>query len=358
MKIYAFHLLNDYSGSHKVLSQLLKGWVSKGFDVTMVTCKGRVGFLSSIEGVKYQYYRYKFRENKWIRLFNLLLSQCILILKLIKVVKKDDIVYVNTVLPFGAAILGRLKRCRVVYHVHETTMKPKLLKVFLFGIVKLFATDVIYVSNFLSEEEPIPSKHSHVIHNALEKDFLLKAESKIKKRTSLNNVLMVCSLKDYKGVKEYLGLAKNNFEQKFRLIVNATDEEISSYFFDEIIPSNFEVLPTQTNLHDHYYWSDIILNLSRPDGWVETFGLTIIEGMAYGLPAIVPPVGGVKELVDDGINGYQVDSRDEKTLNQKLRFLVENPIVYRGFVESSLLKVKEFDEEVFINKNIKVLVER
>lgn len=357
MKIYAFHLLNDYSGSPKVLSQLLKGWVSKGVDVTMVTCKGRVGFLSSIEGVEYQYCRYKFRENKWIRLFNLLLSQCTLILKLITIVKKNDIIYVNTVLPFGAAVLGRLKRCRVVYHIHETTMKPKLLKVFLFGVVKLFASDIIYVSNFLSKEEPMPSKRSHIIHNALESEFFMKAQSNIRTRICLNNVLMVCSLKDYKGVKEFLGLAKSNLNQKFRLIVNASEDEISSYFLQETFPNNFEVLPTQTNLEKHYYWSDIILNLSRPDEWVETFGLTIIEGMAYGLPAIAPPVGGVKELVEDGVNGYLVDSRDEKLLNQKIQFLVQNPEVYISFMEKSLIKVKEFEEKVFVDKNIKVLVD-
>jgi len=32
---------------------------------------------------------------------------------------------------------------------------------------------------------------------------------------------------------------------------------------------------------------------------VETFGLTILEGMTYKLPAIVPPVGGVIELVEE-----------------------------------------------------------
>lgn len=357
MKIFAFHLLNDYSGSPKVLSQLLKGWVKKDIDISMVTCKGKEGFLSNIDDVKYLYYPYKFAENKWIRLFNLVLSQCILILKLYGKVKKKDIIYVNTVLPFGAAVLGKLKGCRVIYHIHETSMKPKLLKIFLFGIVKLFATDIIYVSHFLSEEEPFPNKRSHVIHNALESEFCSTAKSNLKERSNLGNALMVCSLKDYKGVKEYLLLAKTNVNQNFRLIVNAKEEEIEDYFSDEDLPVNFEVLSTQTNLHPHYLWADIILNLSRPDGWIETFGLTILEGMSYGLPAIVPPVGGVVELVDDGVNGFRIDSRNTIDLNSKFQLLVSDKARYHDFFSNTLIKVKEFDEDVFLSKIIEVLVD-
>ena len=43
MKIFAFHLLNDYSGSPKVLMQLIKGWTKNNLDVHLVTCKGRNG---------------------------------------------------------------------------------------------------------------------------------------------------------------------------------------------------------------------------------------------------------------------------------------------------------------------------
>ena len=128
MRVFAFHLLNDYSGSPKVLSQLLKGWVKNDIEVNMVTCKGRVGFLSDIEGVNYHYYNYKFAENKWVRLFNLTLSQLIVFFKFWSKIEKNDVIYVNTVLPFGAAFLGKLKGCRIIYHVHETTMKPPILK--------------------------------------------------------------------------------------------------------------------------------------------------------------------------------------------------------------------------------------
>lgn len=64
------------------------------------------------------------------------------------------------------------------------------------------------------------------------------------------------------------------------------------------------------NTHPFYQEASIILNLSDVNLWVETFGLTILEGMAYQLPAIVPPVGGVIELVEENKNGFLIDSKD------------------------------------------------
>ncbi len=355
MRIFAFHLLNDYSGSPKVLSQLLKGWVKKGLDVNMVTCKGRDGFLSNITGVKYHFYTYKFAQNPYVRLINLTWSQKMVFWKMFFKVKKEDIIYINTVLPFGAAFLGKMKGCRVIYHIHETTVKPPILKKFLFGIVKWSANDVIYVSDYLAKEEPIPNAKSHLLYNALEDDFFEIAKQNRTSKTNLKNTLLVCSLKDYKGVNEFVQLAIANPSNNFRVIVNAVQNEINEYFTEVRLPINIEILPVQTNLHPHYLWADLIVNLSRPDGWIETFGLTIIEGMAYGLPAIVPPVGGITELIEEGENGFQVDSRDLQKLDTTFKKIIENTQLYQKLHENALRKVEHFKENVFSEKSFEII---
>ena len=355
MRVFAFHLLNDYSGSPKVLSQLLKGWVKNDIEVNMVTCKGRVGFLSDIEGVNYHYYTYKFAENKWVRLFNLTLSQLIVFFKFWSKIKKNDIIYVNTVLPFGAAFLGKLKGCRVVYHVHETTIKPPILKKFLFGIAKWAADDVIYVSKYLNKQEPFSKAKTHVIYNAIEDDFHEKAKLNRVISEIPKNALLVCSLKDYKGVKEFVQLANLNTKYNFRLVVNADQLEIDDYFKNLDLPKNLKIFEIQTDLHPFYKWADVVLNLSKPSGWIETFGLTIIEGMAYGLPAIIPPVGGITELVVENENGFMIDSQEINQLNQVLDLISNDLIKYKNMSDSALLKINEFSEDLFIKKNISVL---
>ena len=354
MKIYAFHLLNDYSGSPKVLMQLTKGWLKNDFDVTLVTCKGREGFLSNIRGAKYIEYWYRFAPNPIVRLFNLTLSQIILFFKLLKVVQKEDIVYVNTVLPFGAAFLGKVKGCRVIYHVHETSMKPALLKNFLFGVMRWAASDIVYVSDYLAKQEHIKNKRIHVIPNAIENEFLNEARTFYRNTTPPKNVLMVCSLKPYKGIFEFVSLATGNPTFDFKLVANATKSQVDLFVQEHVLPANLKILPVQTYLHPFYNWADVIVNLSRPDEWIETFGLTIIEGMAHSLPAIVPPVGGIAALVDDGISGYHVDSRDESLLSAKLRYICE-PDIHTVMSKNARDKINCFDEASLVANSINIL---
>lgn len=355
MKIFAFHLLNDYSGSPKVLKQLTKGWINNDLDVHLITSNGREGFLTDIEGLTNHYFWYKWAANPYLRLINLLLSQIHLIIVSFSKLTKNDIIYINTILPFGAAFLGKIIGCRIIYHLHETTMKPPILKSLLFGIAKWAANDIIYVSHFLSKQEKFSKSKTHILYNAIEDSFLEKAIKNRTQNPSPSKVLMVCSLKDYKGVKEFVLLAKNNSLYQFRLVLNASKQEIDLYFAKTILPANIKIFNVQTNLHPFYNWADIILNLSRPDGWVETFGLTIIEGMAYGLPAIVPPVGGITELVEENSNGFLVDSRDNNLLNKKLNTILSNPNIYYHMSINSIKKINTFREGVFVGQSLKII---
>jgi L-malate glycosyltransferase len=354
MKIFAFHLLNDYSGSPKVLKQMAKGWVENDIQTHIVTCGGRSGFLSDIQNVSYHHYWYRFAQNPFLRLFFLIISQVHLILKMWSVIHKNDIIYVNTVLPFGAGILGKLKGCRVIYHIHETSMKPWILKKILFTIADITATSVIYVSKYLADQEGM-TKPKHILYNAIETDFLKTASFNRKKVTSHKNVLMICSLKAYKGVFEFVDLAKKHPEYNFRLVVNASETDIKKFFLGQKIPENVTVLPTQKDVHPQYQWTDVVINLSRPDGWVETFGLTVIEAMAYGLPVIVPPVGGIAELVENGINGYKADSRNVNHISHLLAKIFKDQTLYEEMSSHAIHLVSNYDESNFIKKSCQIL---
>lgn len=64
-KIVCFHLLNDYSGSPKVLNLILKGLSMKGYEIDLVTSRntGILDELSSCKYVKMYRYRYLFNNN-------------------------------------------------------------------------------------------------------------------------------------------------------------------------------------------------------------------------------------------------------------------------------------------------------
>jgi glycosyltransferase involved in cell wall biosynthesis len=355
MKIFAFHLWNDYSGSPKVLSQLARGWIAQGLEVHIVTCSGRQGFLSDIPKARYHLYWYRWARNPFLRLFNLFLSQIILFWHMIFVVGRQDVVYVNTVLPFGAVWVGKLKGCKIIYHIHETSIKPALLKWFLFAWARWFSHKAVYVSRYLAEQEKMQRPKTHILYNAIEDDFLRQAKQNRLPTPNPQNVLMVCSLKAYKGVSVFVELARINPVYHFKLIVNASQTEIEAFFAETSLPTNLAILPTQTNLHPQYAWADVVLNLSLPDGWVETFGLTIIEGMAYGLPAIVPPVGGITELVQEGENGFQVNARNLPALSAKLNELLQNPALYQKMSDSAQTRIENYSEARFIAQSLAII---
>lgn len=354
MRVIVIHLLNDYSGSPKVLMQLLKGWTKKNIETHLYTCGGREGFLSNIPKVENHFYWYRFMENRFLRFIFLFASQFFLAIQLLFILKKDDVLYVNTVLPFGAGIIGKLRGCKVIYHIHETSMKPKILKQFLFGVVKWSATEVVYVSNFLAAQEPLNIR-KNVIYNVLEESFVQQSRLHLDKEKEAKIVLMICSLKAYKGVNEFVKLALINSEFTFKLVVNASQNEMEEYFKNEKLPSNMILYPTQKNTHSFYQEASVVLNLSDTKLWVETFGLTILEAMAYGLPTIVPPVGGVVELVEEGENGFLIDSKNLDLISQKLNLMFHNKSIYNQMSKDALEKSKFFGEDYFENESIRIL---
>ncbi|CEP68824.1 Glycosyl transferase, family 1 [Moorella glycerini] len=58
----------------------------------------------------------------------------------------------------------------------------------------------------------------------------------------------------------------------------------------------------------------------------EGLGRVVVEAMATGRPVIGSNVGGIPEMVQDGITGFLVPPGDEAALAEKLRWLLEHPV--------------------------------
>ncbi len=71
-----------------------------------------------------------------------------------------------------------------------------------------------------------------------------------------------------------------------------------------------------------YDVADIICQLSQ---WEELFGWMIAEGMAYGKPIVATQVGGIPELVIDGVSGFLVERNDTSAAAEKLLRLTQDP---------------------------------
>ena len=345
-KIVCAHLYNDFSGSPLVLSTIIKTFRSKGLPVEIITSTETPGFLTDLDA-KLISNQYKFVNNRYLRLVLFLFCQLRMFFQTLRYRNKEVVIYVNTLLPFGVALAGKLMGKKVIYHFHETSLNPLLLKKFLKWIASITATEVIYVSKFLKKQEGLPQVSGKVIYNCLSDEFIKTAKLNIPNRAKNKkfNVLMLCSLKTYKGVNQFVGLAKNLPKYNFELVLNATSEEIDHFFDKNILPENLQLFPKQRNVHSFFKNSNLVLNLSHPEKWIETFGMTLIEAMQYGLPVIAPPVGGPTEIVIPGFNGYLVDQRDEKELYRKVKKIASDRKHYRRLSKNAIQYVDKFKKE-------------
>lgn len=343
-KIVFIHSLNNFTGSPNALSVLVKSFIKKGYQVELITSGGE-GFLSNIKGVKYRHTCYKWSDNKPKALLLLLLSQLQLFGIVLFAPKKDTIYYINTIVPFGAAFACWLTRKNHIYHVHENMRQQKVVYHLFRAAYRICNRKTIFVSNYL-KGTAINCRNGIVVYNGLNHDFEEVAKRHSQKPVKdKSTILMVASLKRFKGVYEFAELAKQMPQYLFELVVSATNEEVAIFRNELGTIENLSIYPSQKNLHPFYQRAMLLLQLSHPESWVETFGLTILEAMVYAIPSIVPNVGGPIELVDNEVNGYTVNPHDIPAIANKITLLMENEALYQQFSEAALRKSTHFSEE-------------
>lgn len=52
--------------------------------------------------------------------------------------------------------------------------------------------------------------------------------------------------------------------------------------------------------------------------------MSVLEAMAHGVPTIATPVGGVPQVIEDGVNGYLMPVDDEARLSELLCNLMDS----------------------------------
>ena len=92
---------------------------------------------------------------------------------------------------------------------------------------------------------------------------------------------------------------------------------------------------------------DIAMSTSK----IEGFPNTIVEYFAAGKPVISTDAGGVREIIDDGINGAVVPFGDSVALREALENLVSDDDLRNKFGKKALETLKlSFTEDMMIDK--------
>lgn len=353
--LYCAHLVDDHTGSPLVLRTLVSGLREQGQDIRLILSSARLdGPLHQLPGPRPLHYFFRWSSCRTWRFTLYALSQLHLFLLVLLAVPRHATLLVNTLLPCGAALAGRLKGLRVVYHVHENRIPPAPFDAMLKAIARQCASRLVFVSAHSASLFPAPAALKRVVPNGLSADFLARAEDYGLAKFPSPYAFRACMAsypRTYKGVDVLVQLARRMPGVNFSLALSADTDELETWLSaHRPQPSNLEVLGRQEDLHAFYAKSHLLLNLTLPDQAVETFGMTVLEGMAHGLPAIVPPVGGVAELARDAQEGFHADARFLEGLMAKIELLRLDTRLWERLSTAARKRALEFGPLPFLSR--------
>lgn len=129
---------------------------------------------------------------------------------------------------------------------------------------------------------------------------------------------------------------------------NYKDYFLSKYneFSERVI---FEGYISDEELIDRYSNCDIFIAPSR----FESFGLIFLEAMIFSKPVIGTNIGGIPEVVEDGVSGILIENENSEDLKNALIKLIENKDIRESMGKNGRRIYEEkFTAEIMANKFI------
>lgn len=294
------------------------------------------------------------------------------ILKLAILVKKyePDIIHSHTYFSNTIGrIAGIISRVPVmISHVHNVYSNYSKRNLLIERLLSNYTDKVICCSeavrNFVLKYEKINMHKTVIIYNGVNHREIQRSQDISYLREFLGiyknviTIICVASLTEKKG-HEYLLKAILEIEKEFQklkfIIVG-----------DGPLKKRLKNLAEELNIQDLVIFTGIrndIPNLLKiADIFVlpsltEGLPLAAIEAMSVGLPVVATAVGGVPEIIKDGITGYLVPPKNPKALgNTILNLIKDKKNMEKVGLNGKKVIIENFTTEKMINKLEKLYV--
>lgn len=123
-------------------------------------------------------------------------------------------------------------------------------------------------------------------------------------------------------VVEIFALVREKLPAKLLMIGDGPDRATAEWLVRRKgLSRDVHFLGKQSMVHTLLNSGDVLLLPSQ----LESFGLAALEGMACGVPAVASRVGGIPEVVTDGVEGYLAEVGDVKTMAERALSILTSP---------------------------------
>ncbi len=331
----------------------------------LVTRIDRTKFNSLVCGLKSCGYYAEKIENKGIPVivFNVangisLLKNFQAIFNLYKIMRKEKIDLVHTFLfraNFIGRIAARLVGVPIVISSIRVMEEEKKYHLFLERITSFLSDKFIVNSealkNFVSEKMKITPEKIEIVYNGIDFMNLPKINSIIKKNElgyNKNEILIgtVGRLHKQKGIEYFIEAIKiitqlpiTHYPSPNFLIIGDGPERknLESLICNLELNDKVKLLGWRTDVLEIISVLDIFVLSSLWEGTPNV----VLEALAYNKPVVATRVGGVPEIIEEGVTGLLVKPANAQALADAILWVLENPEKARKMAEKGKEKVEK-----------------
>lgn len=249
--------------------------------------------------------------------------------------------------------VGKLFGKKVIMHMHcadfESYYNPSSHKQRIVDTINACDLYLVLSDSWKQYFESIGVKSSiiRVLNNTITPPIIKKVERSADKL----NLLYLGIIGQRKGIYDILKALKDNkerFEGKVALRIGGNQEEdkllacIKESGLQDM--AKFEGFVSGEKKIECLNWADVYILPSFNEG----LPIGILEAMSYGHPIISTPVGGISEVVKDGVNGIMVEPGNVQEIAKAISSFVEDKKLIKEYGTKSIELVKPYlPETVF-----------
>ncbi|WP_404428348.1 N-acetyl-alpha-D-glucosaminyl L-malate synthase BshA [Sutcliffiella horikoshii] len=278
--------------------------------------------------------------------------------KMAEVAKREklDLLHVHYAIPHAVCAYLAKKmtddQLKIVTTLHGTDITvlgydPSLNDMIRFGIE---GSDVVTaVSESLVQQTYDllqPKKSIQTVYNFIDERVYTKKDTQdLKTQYGIpDNEKVIIHVSNFRKVKRVQDVVKSfhliekQVPSKLLLVGDGPEISVVCNLVRELgLKDKVLFLGKQENLEDLYSISDLMLLLSEK----ESFGLVLLEAMACGVPSVGTKIGGIPEVIDDGVTGYLSDVGDVEDIAKNAVRILDNATLHKEFAENAISRVKE-----------------